>query len=167
MKVAKVVLSSIALILASAQFVRPARTNPALSSPLAIDDRRAESILRRSCFDCHSNETRWPWYSGIAPMSWQVVGHVDHGRSHLNFSAWNKSQSAKLIQDICEEVENGEMPIRSYLLMHPHSKLSAGDLEALCAWSNRAALQAADAAPRTSRSEYPQPRPIHADRSRP
>lgn len=125
------------------QFVRPARTNPAVDQTQTLHSRQevtpqAAAILDRSCQDCHSNSTRWPWYSNVAPVSWFVIDHVNHARSHLNFSEWgrlDKRQAAKKLEEICEEVEDGEMPLESYTYIHWSAKLSAEDKKILCEWT--------------------------------
>ena len=108
------------------QFIRPERTSPA-SDPSAALTARVEvpadvkAILDRSCRDCHSNETRWPWYSNVAPVSWWVIDHVNHGRSHFNFSEWakyNSEEQRNLLKQSCELTRKGAMPLPSYLRMH-------------------------------------------------
>jgi hypothetical protein len=97
------------------------------------------TILDRSCGDCHSNKTRWPWYSNVAPVSWFVIDHVDHGRSHLNFSEWgrlNRREAQEMLSQICREVKSGNMPLSSYTPLHPGSKLSADDGKLLCDWTS-------------------------------
>jgi mono/diheme cytochrome c family protein len=82
---------------------------------------RTEAIARRACFDCHSNETTWPWYSHVAPFSWLVQKDVDEGRAHLNFSEFDKPQ--RRAEEAAEEVEEGEMPLWVYTLTHPGARL--------------------------------------------
>ena len=97
-----------------------------------------KAILRRACYDCHSHETHWPWYSRIAPISWWVVEHVDHGRGDLNFSEWpNFDFEAQQIEflDIAEQVENGEMPLPNYLILHRDARLSDEDRRILLEWT--------------------------------
>lgn len=144
---ARLLLVSVVLFI-GVQFIRPAATNPVAGAPLAIADPRVESILRRSCFDCHSNETRWPWYSHVAPVSWRVTDHVNHGRKHLNFSDWSAADSAERIEEICKETKEREMPLRDYLLLHRDARLSREDIEVLCGWSQVRAEQLAVAVPR-------------------
>lgn len=128
----------------AAQFSRPARTNPAVDQSLALQVHMQVSpevgaILDRSCGDCHSNKTRWPWYSNVAPVSWFVIDHVDHGRSHLNFSEWgrfNQREAQEMLSQICREVKSGNMPLSSYTPLHPGSKLSTNDVKMLCDWAN-------------------------------
>lgn len=134
----KIGLAIAVVFLAGAQFVRPARTNPPATGPLPIGDPAAETVLRRSCFDCHSNETRWPWYSGVAPMSWLVVSDVNEGRRELNFSAWRDPKRNKR-KEICEQVREGEMPLAIYVPLHPGARLTAADVQTLCDWAARPA----------------------------
>ncbi|HEU5163562.1 MAG TPA: heme-binding domain-containing protein [Thermoanaerobaculia bacterium] len=137
MKKTTIVLAGLVIALAGAQFVRPARTNPAVDAPLAIGDPAVEAVLRRACFDCHSNETRWPWYSAVAPSSWLVVRDVNEGRGEMNFSSWNDPEG-ELREEICEKVREGEMPLKIYLPLHAKARLTEADKTALCAWANRA-----------------------------
>lgn len=134
----KIALAVVIVFLAGAQLVRPARTNPPATAPLAIEDRAAETVLRRSCFDCHSNETRWPWYTAVAPISWLVVSDVNEGRREMNFSAW-KDPKRKLRKEICEQVREGEMPLAIYLPLHPAARLTPADVQTLCGWAARSA----------------------------
>lgn len=133
-----VALIGLLVLLAGAQLVRPARTNPAADAPLAIGDPAVEGVLRRSCFDCHSNETRWPWYSAVAPASWLVARDVNEGRDELNFSSW-KDPKGKLRREICEKVREGEMPLAIYLPLHAGARLTEADKTLLCTWASVAA----------------------------
>ena len=129
----------------AAQFFRVARTNPPFTAAQTIDNAvnvppDIHATLTRACFSCHSNETEWPWYSHVAPTSWFVVGHVDEGRRHLNFSTWvrpGKEPQASInrLKEICDEVQSGGMPLTSYELLHWHSWLSAEDRKRICEWS--------------------------------
>lgn len=138
----------VALLVASAgvQFVRPERINPpsdpadAMSAHLKLPA-EVEGILDRSCRDCHSHQTVWPWYSGVAPASWLVAHDVEEGREHLNFSTWSDLSALdqrESLKDICKEVRRGSMPIKAYLIVHRDAALSSGDVEALCAWTETA-----------------------------
>ena len=147
MKTLRKVLKWIVIVLACAfviaQLWRPARTNPAVDPSQTIHAHlqvtpQVAAILDRSCQDCHSNATRWPWYTNVTPVSWFIVDHVDHGRSQLNFSEWGKlqpHQREKNLQEICEEVEAGAMPLATYTPLHPGSSLSPEDVKALCDWT--------------------------------
>lgn len=125
------------------QFFGPAKTNPAADASQSIDTRLqvtppVAAMLGRSCNDCHSNKTRWPWYSNVAPVSWFVIGHVNEGRENLNFSEWGRYTQRDvdgLLKQICREVKAGAMPLSSYTPLHPGSKLSAEDMNLLCDWT--------------------------------
>jgi hypothetical protein len=124
-------------VLVVLQFFRVERTNPPVISEIQAPPEVRE-ILRRSCYDCHSHETRWPWYSRVAPMSWLVADHVEHARGDLNFSDWPASDpeaQEHAFEDIREEVEEGEMPLASYLAMHPRARLSDEERELLLRWA--------------------------------
>ena len=96
------------------------------------------AILERSCYDCHSNRTVWPWYSKVAPVAWLVSNDVTEARREVNFSDWaqyNPKRAAHKLKEICEQVDQGEMPLWYYKPMHPASKLSDADKDAVCAWT--------------------------------
>jgi hypothetical protein len=125
------------------QLARPARTNPATDPSrtlMAVTHLPAEvqSVLERSCRDCHSHDTRWPWYSNVAPVSWLVIDDVNHGREHFNYSDWahyDHTKVPQLLRDICDQTRKGEMPLSIYLWMHPDARLSHSDVTTLCTWS--------------------------------
>ena len=120
-----------------AQLVPVARTNPPETSPLQIPA-DVEPILQKACYDCHSNKTKWPWYSGIAPLSWWIVDHVNEGRRELNFSEWNAipaEKRAKKFEEIAEEVEEGEMPLKTYTPAHPEAVLTPQEVATLVNWA--------------------------------
>lgn len=96
------------------------RTNPPVVAEPAWDSPRTRELFVRACADCHSNETRWPWYSKVAPASWLVAYDVAEGREHLNVSEWNRPQ--KDAHEAAEEVRDGEMPYRGYTLTHPEAR---------------------------------------------
>lgn len=124
------------------QFFRIDKTNPpvveaddfiSITQPSA----EVEKILRTACYDCHSNETVYPWYSNIAPVSWMLEDHIEEGREHLNFSKWGtfelKKQNHKL-DECAEEVEEGEMPLNSYTWTHGDASLSDKQKKTLADW---------------------------------
>jgi hypothetical protein len=100
----------------------PARANPPVQAHIQWDSLETEQLVKDTCYDCHSNETVWPWYSYIAPVSWLVAQDVEEGREKLNFS----EQSANDIEseELIEEVEEGGMPLPNYIVMHPNAKLT-------------------------------------------
>src|SRR5436190_23323962 len=91
-------------------------TNPLDRREPAWDSPKTRELARRACFDCHSNQTVWPWYSYVAPVSWLVQNDVDGGRSHLNFSEWDRPQ--RHAKDVAAQVKQGDMPPWFYLPMH-------------------------------------------------
>jgi heme-binding protein len=92
-----------------------------------------EAILDRACKDCHSNQTHVPWYGYVAPMSWMVSQHVNQGREMLNFSDWDSRQpTANEMEELCDAVSSGSMPLRSYTLIHRKAILSKRDVDAIC-----------------------------------
>ena len=137
----------IAALAAGIQFIRPDRTNPSsdpgsdllsvLSPPAQVRE-----ILQRSCYDCHSHQTRWPWYSAAAPASWLVAADVREGREHLNFSVWGSYPRGRRIaklESMIAEVDKGSMPPGTYLLMHREATLGAAEKEALLLWMENTA----------------------------
>ncbi len=101
-----------------------------------------QAILKRSCFDCHSNHTVYPWYSNIAPVSWFTKGHVKEGREHMNFSTWasyEDEKKLKYLQKIPKAIES-KMPLPNYLIMHQDAKLSDADKKAIKDWATEAAF---------------------------
>jgi len=121
------------------QLVPVTRDNPPVTGPVDPPAPIA-ATLRRACFDCHSNETVWPWYSRVAPASWLVAYDVREGREHLNFSTWTSLSAQdrlKLGGEIAEEVEKGAMPPGVYTPLHPEARLSLQDISAVVAWAKR------------------------------
>lgn len=135
------------LMFVAIQLIRPERTNPVADPQLAVDKQMPVpppvlAILERSCYDCHSNQTRWPWYSNIAPVSWLVAKDVRDGRRRVNFSEWgsyNQKRRTSKLGDISDEVDRGDMPDSKYLMIHRDAVLSAADKDILLAWVGRAA----------------------------
>lgn len=104
-------------------------SNPAVVAEPQWDSPQTRDLAARACFDCHSNETHWPWYSSVAPVSWLIQRDVVEGRSHLNFSEWNRTQRAA--HEVGEAMTEGEMPPWFYLPMHPSARLSPSEKQAL------------------------------------
>ncbi len=106
-----------------------AHSNPPPVKEPVWDRPATRELARRACFDCHSNHTKWPWYSHVAPVSWLVQHDVDDGRKHLNFSEWQKKY--KHADDAPELVTEGAMPLGIYLWLHAGARLSAEERKAL------------------------------------
>lgn len=123
--------------LAVLQLIPVSRTNPPVEETVPASNAVA-SILRRSCFDCHSHETTFPWYTRVAPASWLIAYDVREGRRHLNFSTWNRLDAAarrEAAEDIWDEVSAGRMPLGIYLPLHPDARLTDHDRALLEAWT--------------------------------
>ena len=109
------------------------RSAPPDGTPVAWDSPKTQGLAERACFDCHSNQTQWPWYASIAPVSWLIQNHVEEGREALNFNAFEpgREEVAEAAGEASESVAKGEMPPRDYLLMHPEARLTASEKRAL------------------------------------
>lgn len=125
------ILVVLVLVVVGIQFVPYGRshTNPPVTGEPEWDSPRTRELAKIVCFDCHSNETEWPWYASVAPLSWLVQKDVDEGREHLNFSEWDREQ--KHADDAAEEYEEGHMPPAMYLANHCDARLSPEDRQAL------------------------------------
>jgi len=107
------------------------RTNPAIASEPAWGDPHARELAKAACFDCHSNETVWPWYAKVAPMKFLIWKDVRDGRDQLNFSEWATGEQET--DEIAGVIRDGEMPPWYYTLMHPDAKLSDAEQQQLIA----------------------------------
>lgn len=125
------------------QFFRPAQNNPPVIETETLEfgsgvSEDVAALLTRSCSDCHTNKTVYPWYSKISPANRFLATHIEEGRAELNFSVWNtydaRRKSRKLKQ-ICEQITDGEMPLPSYTWIHGDARLSEGDIKTLCDWT--------------------------------
>jgi len=121
------------------QFVPVARVNPTeRGQPAAPSE--VQALLQRACYDCHSNETQWPWYSRVAPVSFLIAHDVTDGRRELNFSIWtqyNERRKARKMKEIAEQVEKDKMPQWYYVSLHPDAKLSVADRELIIKWAKQ------------------------------
>ncbi len=131
------------VILVLVQLIRPAHSNPPITAGETIQARLpidpvVDSMLIRSCNDCHSNLTVWPWYTNVAPASWLIVSDVRRGRAELNFSEWGTysiKKQQELLKETCEEASERKMPVAAYTLLHPPAKFTDADIAAVCAWT--------------------------------
>lgn len=135
----KIVIVAVVLVVVfvAIQLVPVDRTNPRVVADFDGPPDVAR-VLRTSCYDCHSHETSWPWYSRVAPSSWLVAHDVEEAREHLNFSLWgtyDDKRRGKLADEIWEEVEDGEMPLKVFLIAHPDARLSDAAKATLRDWS--------------------------------
>jgi hypothetical protein len=142
----KIAILTLIIFLVAIQFVQPKRTNPPtipsreLSAHVYVPE-QVQAMLKRGCGDCHSNQTVWPWYSHVAPISWIVTDDVNEGRRHMNFDDWEAQESAKQANDhlidICKEITSKGMPPFSYRIAHRDTQLKTQEISALCAWSRQ------------------------------
>ena len=133
----RVIAIGVIVIFIVLQLIPINQTNPPIIQTAEMPD-DVEAIMRESCFDCHSNETRWPWYSRIAPGSFLITYDVMEGREHLNFSEFagmDAFDSSDVADEIIEVLENGEMPVAPYLILHPSASLSDSETEILINWA--------------------------------
>ena len=142
-KIIKIAVIVLALALLVGQFIRPDFTNPVVvdAETLAASTEvpaNVQQVLERSCTDCHTNQTRDPWYSKVTPFNWFLADHIAEGRHELNFSVWNTYKTDRKIRkldELCEQVEHGAMPLPSYLWIHRDAALSESDKTLLCSWA--------------------------------
>ena len=117
------ILIAAVVVLLGIQLIPVKHDNPPVQQEPPWDSQQTRAYAKRACFDCHSNETDWPWYAYVAPISWFTAGHVHEGREHLNFSEWPLGEE----HDPAEEVEEGKMPLRSYTWLHPEARLTKAE----------------------------------------
>lgn len=125
----KKILLILVIIFIGIQFVPVNKTNPPVTHEVKWDSPETLALAKRACLDCHSNETKWPWYSSVAPMSWLVTNHVKEGREHFNVS----SGVLKNAHEAAEELQSGEMPLKSYVMLHPEADLTDAEKKLLAA----------------------------------
>lgn len=136
----KLALLLLSVVFLGLQFVSTTATPTTPARPeihmAEVIDPRVGAILDRSCQDCHSNRTNWPWYSRVAPASWIVAKDVGEGRQMLDFSTWaDQPHSEGDRMYICNAVSTGIMPLASYTMIHPQAKLSKQDVKLICDWA--------------------------------
>lgn len=142
-RIVRRVVLGILVALVAVQFVPVTRSNPPVETEVSAPP-EVRAVLRRACYDCHSNQTVWPWYASLAPASWLVARDVRNGREELNFSAWNRitaQQQVKKLKETWTEVADGEMPPWFYLAVHRDGVLSAEDRTVLRKWALSAPIE--------------------------
>jgi heme-binding protein len=141
----KIILYSLGAILIVMQFFRIDKTNPPVDPTLDMMNavqapNEIKQIIKTSCYDCHSNESTYPWYTNVAPVSWWVKGHINEAREEMNFSEWGsftlKRKDHKL-EELVEEIDEKEMPLTSYLILHGEAKLSSEQRSQLINWAKK------------------------------
>ena len=142
----KIGLLTLAAVFVALQLYPVDHGNPSVTAALELPDGEVGVVLRAACLDCHSHETVWPWYSRVAPVSFFIAAHVEEGREHLNFSTWTAGDAEwvdHMLEEIEEVLEEGEMPLRSYALLHPEARLTEAERNLLARWARerRATLE--------------------------
>lgn len=122
---------AIVIILVGIQLIPVNRTNPPVTREVKWNTPATRVLAQRACYDCHSNETTWPWYGYVAPVSLFLANHVTEGRGRLNFSEWDKPNTE--LDDVVESINKNEMPFWDFLLMHPEAKLTDAEKATLVA----------------------------------
>ena len=145
MSILKKIIIGLAVIFLILQFFGIDKVNPESDPSLDLititnPDEDVKQILKNACYDCHSNLTRYPWYTNIAPLSWWIKDHIDHGRKELNFSAWGSYSDRRKdhkLDEIVELVTEGEMPLQSYTIAHGEARLSDDQKTALIDYAKK------------------------------
>ena len=145
MKLGSKILLGAGVVLVGIQFIRPARNESAGPFPNDIaghyeTPEAVRTVLQDSCYDCHSDNTRYPWYFKVQPVAWWMDHHIHEAKRHLNFSqfaTYSQKRGAHAMHEMREQVEEREMPIESYLLIHHDAKLTDGQIKLLSDWSKQ------------------------------
>ena len=140
----KWIAGGLALGLLLAQLFNPARTNPPVVMDMLatnVPPPHVAALLRSACYDCHSRETKWPWYAHVAPASWLVISDVNEGRQHLDLSDWpagDPDRAARKLDRMSEVIGYGDMPPAKYTLIHADARLTPADRKELTGWLDAA-----------------------------
>jgi hypothetical protein len=139
----KKILIGLLAVLVVIQFIRPVKNN---GIGIAANDitavytdmpQQVQTLLQQKCYDCHSHSTQYPWYANIQPVAWWLADHVEEGKQHLNFSefkTYNPEKAAHKLEEVVEEVAEGEMPLKSYTLIHRDAVVTTEELNLLRDW---------------------------------
>ena len=147
-RIFKIIAIAVFLVFIGLQFIRINTANPPIvpGEELSLDTVPPDvsAIISRSCADCHSNNTIYPWYSQISPFSWFLAEHIKDGRRELNLSVWNTYDSKlkeRKLGEICEQVQDRAMPLPSYLWIHRDAVMSDAEIKLLCDWAESEAAK--------------------------
>lgn len=140
----KKIAALLVALLVAAQFIRPDRNLSSAPGPNDLNVKyyvpaNVSSVLKRACYDCHSNSTRYPWYAEVQPVRWWLDQHIADGKRHLNFSefaTYSTKRAVKKTEEIADAVEHREMPLKSYTWVHAEARLTPEEIKLLVAWAN-------------------------------
>ena len=158
LKIIKWILLLAFAAMALLQLTNPARTDPPVTQDFlaaTAPSPAVAALFRAACYDCHSHETKWPWYSHVAPVSWGVVGDVNQARLHVDLSLWptnNTDSAVRILQAMSEEIQSGRMPLPHYTMIHREARLTEKQRGDMAAWlsSTAAKLQLPKSEPTAS-----------------
>jgi hypothetical protein len=143
----KKILLALLIVFIAIQFIQPARNRsgqilPTDFSKIYVVPDSVQSILQTACYDCHSNNTTYPWYSNIQPMAWMMARHIKNGKDKLNFSdfgSYTSRRQVSKLKGIGNQIKDDEMPLSSYKMMHKNARLSQAEKALLFDWMNKTA----------------------------
>lgn len=153
MRKAWIITGIVVILFLGMQAIRPEKNLGEMNTPedllqvSGVPDTLAVLFIN-SCYDCHSNHTRYPWYGYLAPSSWLLASHIRDGKSNLNFSSWgflDRAQKISLLERICDECSEGLMPLKSYTLLHRSTILTESEIGAICSWAEQESLDVLNA----------------------
>ncbi len=132
------------IILVGIQFIRPKKNISATPSSLNISTlypvpETVDTLFRKACYDCHSNNTKYPWYANYQPVYWWLNNHIEEGKRHLNFdefASYKIARQYKKLDDIADEIREGDMPLPTYAFEHKEARLTATEKEVIYNWCN-------------------------------
>lgn len=130
----KKLIAFVVVVLIGIQFIPVERTNPPVQSEIMAPD-NIKAIFKKACYDCHSNETNWAWYTKVAPASFLAAKDVHDGRKHINFSEWSINKEAKYKEAIWDEVREEQMPPWQYKIFHSEAKLTIQEKDLIRNWA--------------------------------
>lgn len=153
----KKILIGLVILFLAIQLIRPEQNKAVVVKGTTVQSLgtttpQVQALLERACTDCHSNNTKYPWYHTIQPVAWWLDEHVNDGKRHLNFdiyTTYSAKKAAHKMEEVVEQIEKGEMPLESYVWMHAEAKLSAAEKQLLIDWAQKtkAAIQPQAATP--------------------
>ena len=140
----KKIIIGLLVLFVAAQFIRPEKNLSATASPTDIETKHpvpaeVKALMKRACYDCHSNNTHYPWYSEIQPVAWWLASHVNDGKEHLNFSefaSYSVKRTVSKLEQISETVSQQAMPLPSYTWAHPEARLTPAEITLLTDWAD-------------------------------